>query len=81
MIASAPRTPHERNPILYASEEGADYVTCRTCARCETYRVPCTCPRCGAGMTVSVGICTEWNEQTDMDEHRTGDDAECWEPM
>lgn len=28
------RTPHERNPILYGPERGADYLVCRDCLRC-----------------------------------------------
>lgn len=72
-------TPHERNPILYAPADGADYVTCRTCAKCELFDISCSCPCCGERMRGDVGICDESGGQVDIDEPRTGGDAECWE--
>lgn len=71
------KTPHERNPILYAPREGADYVTCRTCSHCRIV---------GLGeqpdiLMRDLGLCAENGfEPCDPDEPRTGEDAECWEP-
>ena len=73
-------TPHERNPILHAPAEYADYVTCRTCAKCDLYEVSLSCPCCGADVSGDVGMCGERGDPVEVDDQRTGSDAECWVP-
>lgn len=74
-------TKHEENPILYAPKEGVDYVTCRTCNKCIEYEAECTCPHCQGIIQGEIGICLECGDQIDLDEPRTGADAECWLPL
>lgn len=74
------KTPHACNPILHAPRDGADYVRCRTCAKCSLYEIACTCPHCHGRLHGDAAVCEECGDQVDPDEQRTGADAECWEP-
>lgn len=70
------RTAHERNPTLHAPREGADYVRCRTCAKCLAIL------RSEAPWALSgdLGLCEDAGfAPVDLDEPRRGADAECWE--
>lgn len=68
-------TPCERNPILHAPREGADYVTCRACRHCAVLLAS----EFPAGvLSRDAGLCDGC--YVDPDERRTGADAECWEP-
>lgn len=72
------KTPHERNPILYAVRECTDYATCRTCREC---LVLLTAEFPAGALTRDVGLCAaDGMSYVDLDEPRVGDDAECWAP-
>ena len=70
-------TPYERNPILYAPREGADYVTCWSCRN----GYPLVCAEHDSLASDAVWCC-KYDELIDSPhEHRTGADAECWLPL
>ena len=70
-------TPHEKNPILYAPEEGVDYVTCWKCR----HGWPLHSAKHDSLATDAVW-CGKYDEFIDYPhEHLANADAECWEQL
>lgn len=67
-------TPYERNPILHARCEGADYLTCWTCANACRLTIDEH-----ESLASDAAWCQRYDELIDLPhEPLSSDDAHCW---